>query len=401
MKNKILLFLAISSLFSVKLLASGFALYQPSAKTQALGGAVIGRAVDASANFWNPATLSDITNVTVTLGFITEHPRTRISVNDGSGYRSSIPMNSGLFALPHTHLAVPLPWDTTFGLSLMPEYGLGSKYPQSWPMSWNTYETTVQSLTLNPNLSYSITDKWSVGAGMRFIWFDFEQFAHVSPLTRAYVSRLKGDNDMKGLGWQIGTRYKLLDNLSFGLVYKSITDIRVRGRVRSNYPGLYGKADSSLRLPQSITGGFNWDITDTVHLGASLSWTDWSDVNVLTFELPIGDVKKYMRWDDTWRAALGVSWDFATDWTVMGSYVYDMNCTGDQQPTMLPPADRHALAAGIAWQCTDYLEFGLTYALIIFDGDTMSATDSTGKSYRMEPHRGLSHAAGFSVTFRF
>ncbi len=65
----------------VRAYSSGFGLYEASTPTYALGGAVIGRAYDASANFHNPATLTDLTNVTVTLGFMTEHPRGRIKTN--------------------------------------------------------------------------------------------------------------------------------------------------------------------------------------------------------------------------------------------------------------------------------------------------------------------------------
>ena len=61
--------------------ASGFGLYEASSRTYAMGGAVIGKAVDASANFHNPATLTDLTNVTVTAGVMTEHPRARIKVD--------------------------------------------------------------------------------------------------------------------------------------------------------------------------------------------------------------------------------------------------------------------------------------------------------------------------------
>ena len=54
--------------------AAGFALYEGSARGNALGGGVMGRAVDASANFYNPATLSDLTNTVITVGMTTEHP---------------------------------------------------------------------------------------------------------------------------------------------------------------------------------------------------------------------------------------------------------------------------------------------------------------------------------------
>ena len=60
MKKVYLLVLA-SGVSSVAF-SAGFALYEGSARGNALGGSVVGKAVDASANFYNPATLSDLTN---------------------------------------------------------------------------------------------------------------------------------------------------------------------------------------------------------------------------------------------------------------------------------------------------------------------------------------------------
>ena len=51
----------LASLSSSIAFAAGFALYEGSARGNALGGGVMGKAVDASANFYNPATISDCT----------------------------------------------------------------------------------------------------------------------------------------------------------------------------------------------------------------------------------------------------------------------------------------------------------------------------------------------------
>ena len=92
MKKAVILWAAV--LMSVSVFASGFGLYEMSTASHALGGAVVGKAVDASANYFNPATLSDLTNITVSVGFVTEHPSARMKV---TGYGGSSEMNPGLF----------------------------------------------------------------------------------------------------------------------------------------------------------------------------------------------------------------------------------------------------------------------------------------------------------------
>lgn len=388
--------------------ASGFGLYEASAPTYALGGTVVGRAYDASANFYNPATLTDLTNITVTVGFITEHPRARLKVNGGT----SEVMDPGAFMLPHMHLAVPLPYSFAFGLGLMPEYGLGTAYDDLWSLNYNSTETTVTSFTLNPNLAWKWGD-FSIGAGLRWLFFDFEQYSRPQILSLGgsrFGNRLKGDNGMSDMGYQAGVKYDITKNFAVGLVYKTETRVRVDGKTSNNAmnpqfnkyaAAASGGADTVLHLPQSVTGGFNWDITDAWHLGASVAWTQWSSIDTLAFNLAGTHKDVVLNWNDTWRAAIGPSWDFAEDWTAMCSYAYEMDCAKDQESTMLPAADRHMLAWGLVWKCWRGLELGITYGLIIMDGKETQARNYLGNLDYYEAHKGICHAAGLTLTYRF
>ena len=216
---------------------AGFALYEGSASGTALGGAVMGKAVDASALFYNPATMSDFTNTVVTVGLVTEHPKADTSVN---GHHTG-KMDAGGFVLPNVYVIQPLPYDFSFGMGFAPEYGLGTHYNQNWPMAWNTRSTFVEGLTINPNISYRITDKWSVAAGIRLLYFEFDQYS--SPMAvsdgnyyGSMRNHLKGDNGFTDWGWELSTRYKFTDTVSAGVLYKSYIDTKVKAASRSIPP---------------------------------------------------------------------------------------------------------------------------------------------------------------------
>ena len=404
-------------------LASGFSLYEPSGISTAMGGALLGKAMDASANFVNPATLTDLTNIIVTVGFVTEHPRGRLTGTcNGTPFPGrEIKMDPGFFTLPHLQLAAPLPYDFAFGIGLEPEFGLGTEFGKSSPLAWNARETTVQSFTFNPNLAYKITDKWSIGIGVRWMYFDFEQYKNNMQIANIGTLNyhLKGDNHCHSVGWQIGTKYDITENFAVGIVYKSPIDVTVRGNTDadSTSPTLNGMgvpqsrtgpADADLTLPQSVTAGFNWDITDDWHLGMSLSWTQWSEFDKLVFNVPPQPMPIGLDWRDTWRTSCGVAWDFAEDWTWMVSYVYDMDCTsGHQESAMLPPASRHITSTGITWRCWGGLEFTLCYSCIFMNGHNMHCKDMRGNIgyppdiYDLKVSRGFCHSGGFSITYRF
>lgn len=399
--------------------ASGFGLYEASSKTYAMGGAVLGKAVDASANFHNPATLTDLTNITVSVGFMTEHPRGRIKVDGGS----SEMMNPGVFLLPSFQMAIPLWYDFAFGLGMMPEYGLGSAYDDNWSLNYNSTETTVTSFTLNPNLAWKIGDL-SIAGGMRFLYFDFEQyqmpFAGLNGVRMGRMnSRLKGDNDMKDFGYQVGLKYDITKEFSVGVVYKSMTTVHVKGKsqvsprshddnpmaaavVNASAATVNGPAQTELDLPQSIAGGFNWDFARNWHLGGMIGWTQWSSVKTLDFDLNGYHKDIRLEWNDTWRVGLAPSWDFAEGWQAIMSYVYENDCCGDQESTMLPAADRHMLSWGLCWSPLDSLELALTYGMIIMDGKQTQCRESVSDELsHYRAYRGISHAAGLTLTYRF
>lgn len=464
MKQKKTLWAGMALMAATTVHGSGFALYQPSAVSHAMGGALVGKAMDASANFNNPATLTDLTNLQFTAGFVTEHPRGRVDVGRKGYYHTEMPMDPGTFVIPHLQIAAPLPAGFTFGLGMGTDYGLGTQYDDNWPLNFCATDTKIQSFVINPNIAYKITDDWSVGIGLRWLYFEFEQFSMPQVVQNGtelgqFSNRLRGDNQFRDIGWQVGTKYDITDTFSVGFVYKSAINVGVDGKTSNNvrsyndaginrlaqgmtYQTLadmgmtpqqiaqlpqsvieqyVNKADATIRdtvasqarartgrasaditLPQSAAVGCNWDVLPTWHLGTMVSWTQWSQFDTLHFNLEGGNKDIGLGWQDTWRGSIGSCWEFIDDWKWMVSYTYDLDSTSwTQESAMLPPADRHILGTGISWNCWGGLELALSYACIFMDGGDMEFNDAMGNRWKLETCWGYCHAAGFSVTYRF
>lgn len=438
MKKLMLVVFAASTLSAF---AGGFALNQASAKATAMGGAVMGKAVDGSAVFYNPATMSDFKSTTITVGTVIEKPYADVSV---SGKHQGH-MDPGTFLLPHAYLIQPIGESGfTFGMGIAPEYGIGSKYRDSWDLAWNTTETTVQGVVFSPNLAYDITEDWSVAAGFRLLYFTFEQYQSPKILQMdqnlGYANaRLKGDNGCADWGWEVSTRYKILDNLSIGAMYRSYIDTRVRGKLRTG-KGAYtptgeavnsgmmaqlnpmlqagcldyalaqrnGRGGANIRLPQQVSVGINYDPIETVHLGYTMMWTGWSDLESLHFDLPGEDKDIDLGWRDTFRFGVGAAWDFAEDWTWMLSYVYDMDPSSEDDnrgSTMLPAGNRHMAVTGLAWTWGDF-EIAACYGLVFMKGENQKYWDkdngeTAADAKIFKTNAGYSHQAGVTLTYRF
>lgn len=458
--------LIIASFLCLAAYSAGFGLYEGSARGNAMGGAVMGKAQDASANFYNPATLSDLTGTVVTVGMTTEHPKADTSVD---GHKTG-KLDPGCFVLPHIYMAQELPADFTFGLGFAPEYGLGTHYDQSWPLAFDTRATTIRGLALNPNLAYKVTEKWSVSAGFRFLYFDFDQYSEPMATSNGehygdVRNHLKGDNGMLDWGWQLSTKYDITDDLSAGVMYKSYIDTRVKGynhthvrkyddsaidgqvdkgvraalapyaaygitpgstayeqayaqayqqarqsavasahqQVKAGADSADGDAAADLRLPQSLSMGFNYDLTDDWHLGTAATWTQWSSLDEIHFEIPGGnDRYNQLKWDDAWRLGIGAAYDLADDWTLMFSYVWDQDpCSRRYHgTTMLPPGDRHigTIGLGYNWGPVDIV---VSYGLVMMNGSAITITDDLGNDHKFNTRNGLSHAAAVTMSYQF
>ena len=295
---------------------------------------------------------------------------------------------------------------------------------------WNTQKTTVRGLTLTPNLSYSITEDWSVSAGFRVLYFDFEQYSYQytgarnldGSLNRGRF-RLKGDNGFTDWGWQLSTRYRITDTFSVGAMYKSYIDTKIKGEARMTGAGnaivgmgptgpiianvnsiATGDASADIRLPQSVTIGANWDALDTLHLGTALTWTEWSSMPAINFRLPTGRRPTNLGWDDVFRIGFGGTWDFHENFSLLGSYVFDMDpcSTKDNEgSTMLPPGDRHIGTVGLAWHYGP-IDVTLSYGIVFMCSESVSFTHpATGHKVKFETENGLSQAVGLSMTYAF
>ena len=462
---KKLLFTAVVAMAATCSFGAGFGIYEASARGNAMGGALIGDTGDATANYYNPANLAFATNIQVAAGVTFINPYCDVDVD----HKSQARMNPGWFTVPTFYLAVPLPWDFVFGFGSYTEYGLGTKYGARWDLAADTVKTTMRQVTLNPNLAYKATDRWSVAAGLRASWIQFQNrkkpyygqtrfqdysgvvanHDQLGPITGSGTlsatdaynlsSKLKGDD--WGVGYNLGTTYKATDDLSFGLIYRSQVRHKIKGRfnldgdvsgvmagnlaltaLNGTYPvgtqkvsqpfsekqHAHTRASAKLRLPRSLTGGVNYNITERWRSGLSVTWTQWSSVDKINFKIADGyGYQQKLNWNDAWRFGLGTEYDLL-DWlSIRGGYAYDMDPTSKHNATtMLPSGDRHIIGTGLGFRITENLSFDIGYNFIRMNNDDRVITlknPQTGEKRRCKfsTRNGFSHLASATLRYSF
>ena len=411
---------------SVTAMGAGFGLYEASARGLGMGNGLVGSTGDASANYYNPANLTELTNASVMVGMTLINPFCDVKV-DG---QTQPKMNAGWFPPPHAYIAVPVLKDLVFGFGTYCEYGLGTKYDNDWALKADTTETTIQQFTFNPNIAYKITDSWSVALGARMSYITFENYKTPLDLTlptqydylagRQYVrTHLEGDDF--NCGYELATQYKVTDDLKLGFVYRSRINHRIEGDMSAKTAGMAGMAGAPMNgpgaaklvLPSSFTMGANYDFTKKFRGGASLTWTEWSTIDHIDFRLPKtiqGEDKSYaedLNWRNAWRTGFGFEYDFTGNFAGRIGYTYDMDpANKNKGTTMLPSGDRHIIGFGASYKFLEDWRIDLGYSFIIMESETRmvhlegnALVPSSDK--RFECDNSYSHLISASVAYTF
>ena len=405
--------------------SAGFGLYEASSRGNALGGALVGKTGDASANYYNPANMTDSTNVSVAVGATFINP----FCDDKVDGRSQTKMNAGWFVAPTFYFTVPLPFDFALGWGNYSEYGLGTKYGDHWDLAGDTLKTTMKQYTFNPNLAYKVTDWWSVAGGFRMSYIEFENYKQPHWGENLYVaqygmtlpnypnayhlkSHLKGDD--WDFGYNLATTFKIATNLSVGVVYRS----RIRHNIKGEFSlagyadSPYGrvaqnessKASAKLTLPQSVTFGANWDVTTKFRVGATATWTEWSSVHTIKFVIPKYGYSEPLCWRNAWRYGFGAEYDLTNWMSVRGGYVYDRD-PSNNGTTMLPAGDRHIIASGLGFKLTENLRLDLGYSLVLMEDSSklihLTRMDGKTEYHKFSVDNSYSHLVSASLSYSF
>lgn len=404
---------------------AGFGLYEATARGNVLGGALVGETGDASANYFNPANLTDSTNVSIVAGVTLINPFCDAYV-DG---RSQQKMNPGWFAAPSMYLSVPLPFDIALGWGNYSEYGLGTKYGRHWDLAGDTLETTMKQFTFNPNVAWKPLDWWSIAAGIRMSYIQFENFKEphhgeafyydalgmtLPQYSNAYSlkSHLKGDD--WDWGYMLATSFKITTNLSAGVVYRSRIrhnikgDFNLRGGVNTPL-GRAGQhedlhAGAKLTLPQSVTFGANWRALERLRLGTAITWTEWSSVETIRFRIPKYGYSENLKWKNAWRFGFGAEYDVCDFFTARTGYTYDRDPCNNGT-TMLPAGDRHIVGFGGGFKLTENLRLDLGYNFIMMnDSDRRINLTTMGgqtESHKFSARNSFSHLISATISYSF
>lgn len=377
--------------------AAGFMLTEQSAG--ALGRAYAGVGVDGtdiSGVYYNPATMTLHPGTAIQAGFVAVGLDLAFESNDGSITENG---QYNTQAIPHGYISHQINDSMWVGLAMTVPFGMGTEYGDNWEYAHRGISAEVLTFDFNPNVAWKVSDKLSIGAGMsiQYAAADLKMKEDLSKFIPGATADGEIDADSWAWGFNVGLMWSPLENLRFGLSYRSkvshhadgdftTSNLRVEDTVIGDNPMLGtfdGKA--SLSTPAWAMATAAWDVNDLLSLYATFRWTDWSSFDTLEIKsagVPVTGVKTVENhWQDTYLVSVGADLRFTNWWTFRAGIGYETSAVDDPKyrTSIIPDADRLWLALGSSFKATENMQIDVSAAWLHGIGErNLWDTDTAG-----------------------
>lgn len=387
--------------------ASGFALIEQSASS--LGNAFAGGAAsaeDASTIFYNPAGMSRLKGKQVVVVGNMIKPSMKFADN-GTSAGASLQTaggdggDAGSWALvPNAYFVMEVNPQTRVGLGINAPFGLQTEYDSTWIGRFQAIKSKIQTINLNPSVSYDINETVSLGAGLNYqrIKGDLSSavnyaaavystagilgFGSVTAANAAAAASAAGQGEGTtaiggsdaAWGYNLGVLFKVSPQTRIGLAYRSTIKYDLSGSVSfsANRPtattlsssfGLLapaaaagiaaatadGPVNLAIKMPDSFSASVFHQLNDKWDIMADATWTGWSGFQQLQVVRSSGAVLQTVQenWNDTWRVSVGTNHHYNEQWTARAGLAYDQTPTSDPFRTArIPDGNRTWLSLG-------------------------------------------------------
>ena len=223
-------------------------------------------------------------------------------------------------------------------------------------------EGTIQTMTLAPVVAFKIVDGLSVGVGGRLEYLKtiFENLNYVAPAFSQ--PNLKMTARDFALGWDIAALYKINENFSTGIHYRSEINHETKDDDVNFTPQLRmlqirnTTASFDMTFPQNVTFGFAWS-QGPVTLTLDGTWWNWSHSNkelVIKFKDKVAFKSTQTSpwdWNDSWSVGIGGEYKVTDKISLRAGYLWDQCPTPDE--TVNPAGfqnDNHVFSIGAGFK---------------------------------------------------
>jgi long-chain fatty acid transport protein len=334
----------------------------------AMGGTGVAWPWDASTIFYNPGGLSRISGIQAYGSVNIVTPNIKFVQTPTGGYSASTESHTTTpFAL---YVGGRIKKDSKWGLGvgIYTPFGSSAIWGNSWTGRYVVESIKLQSIFIQPTVSYAINDMVSVGAGFVYAFGSFNVEKAIPLQDQATMSdgQAKLEGKANGVGFNLGVQIKATEDLQFGVSYRSKVKMKIKegdasftvpASTVSNFPANgTTKFSSELPLPEILTFGVGYRFTSDLMVEANVVVAGWKTYDSLSFDFvdntaAVKDTHDPRSYKNTVAFRLGVHYDINSEFSIMAGTAYDPTPTQDNlvSPDAVD-ANRLTLSCGATWQ---------------------------------------------------
>lgn len=467
-RRSVLAFLGAITLVGTLAHGSGFAILEQSPR--GLGTSFAGMAAkidDPGSLYYNPAVSAWFKESQVMLGLHVLRTNVTFS-DDGSTNFDGTPIegdnggNAGGYSLiPNNYMIFPIAEDWAFGLGITATSGTATEWGWGWVGRYQAIKTAASTIDISPSLSWMVTEKLSIGAGLNIQYMQLEkinavdgyqvlhhviseQVATANPsLTPAQVAAiadsmvqsspyllsagagsgaydtiLEVNEDSLALGWNVGLLYEPTQGTRLGFSYRSRISHSPEGDAemdtanpmlaaiyRANNILVDTDTESDMDLPPMFIFGLYQRLNEQWALLVDVEHTMWSSIDKITtiFDSAQPDHITRFEWEDTWRVALGFEWYYSEAFTFRFGGAWDQApCKEEDFRTpRMPDVDRYWASLGLTYKITENLDLDLAYMHLFMDKGNASYVDENTHQTLNGTYVGSADLFSFGVIWKY
>ena len=397
-------------LLSQATFASGFQLREQSPAMQGLSFAgSTAKGDDLGTLFFNPAGMSRLEGTRLMVGASYIAPSAEMSLESttaalgGGGMPAMSDGNGGdagvSAVLPTFYMKTDTRYDgVDVGLAIMAPFGLATEYDDGWAGRYYALKSELQTVNIQPTISYKMNPKLAVGVGLNIQRAEAEltNAVNYSAIAGGAAfadghSRLEGYD--WGYGYTLGIMYEPVPETRIGLSYRSRVKHTLEGDIEfSNLPGALAgvsalqdaDVDAALTTPDTLSLGIHHQVNDRLSVMADVAYTNWSVFENLTVtESAGGQIRQNVeeKWTETLFSAIGAEYIYDDKTVLRAGVAYDESPVVTGNHTFrIPDTDRLWVSAGFSHQLKDNVTLDLGYSHIFTD--ELTITEGTDPNLR-------------------
>lgn len=352
MIKKLFLTLSVAMMGGLTLFAEGYQVNTLSAKQLGMGHVGVAMKLGAESMLFNPAGLAFSTKTVDLSGTFTGIKAIATANVDGKDYKTS----NGLSTPMALHASFRIFDNLQAGVSFYTPYGSSINWTENWPGAVLNQKVDLATYTVQPTVSWKITPRLSVGAGLMLTWGSVDlnkglvsassldrlltvlqatgmsQAMGLDPAYRfgsttpASVN-LNGTSDV-AVGVNIGAMYDISDRVTVGASFRSKMMMKVKaGEATVSYANEVARAilESDLNIinsanfaaempcPYVLNFGASYRPTDKLTLALDAQLTGWHaykhlDIDFLAEQLAPYDQHLTKNYRNAWAVKAGAQY---------------------------------------------------------------------------------------------